>query len=82
MSAPLYISKDEMREHDNMNFSVIDQYYTDKGYTEDYVSSQYNLAFIGKSLKTSFISSFFKLYLPISSSASRFMSPPGQREKR
>lgn len=29
-----------------MNYSAIDQYWTDKGYTEDYVRSQYNLAFI------------------------------------
>ena len=56
MSAPLYISKDELREEENMNYSAIDQYYTEKGYTEDYVSSQYNLAFIGKSFKTFLIS--------------------------
>ena len=59
MSAPLYISKDELREEDSMNYSAIDQYWTDKGYTEDYVRSQYNLAFVGKSFKISFISSLF-----------------------
>jgi hypothetical protein len=55
MSAPLYIIKDELREQDSVNYSAIDQFYTEKGYTEDYVSSQYNLAFIGKSFKTFFI---------------------------
>ena len=50
MSAPLYISKDDLREQENFNYSAIDQYWADKGYTEEYVRSQYKLMTISKSL--------------------------------
>ena len=49
MSAPLYISKDDLREQENFNYSAIDQYWADKGYTEEYVRSQWKLASLSKS---------------------------------
>ena len=35
MSAPLYISGDDLREQENFNYSAIDQFWQEKGYTDD-----------------------------------------------
>ena len=51
MSAPLTISRDELREQENYNYSAIDQYWQDQGYTEDHIKSQYKLLIIRKFLK-------------------------------
>jgi hypothetical protein len=47
MSAPLTISKDDLREQENFNYSAIDQYWQDQGYTEDILKSQYKILIIG-----------------------------------
>ena len=48
MSAPLIFSKDDLREQENFNFTAIDQYWQDKGFTEDNLRLNYNLLIIGK----------------------------------
>lgn len=46
MSTPLTISKDDLREQENFNYSAIDQYWEAKGYTEDSLKSQYKILLI------------------------------------
>lgn len=53
MSAPLVINKDDLRAQEFFNFSAIDQYWQDRGYTEDYLRIQYKLITI-----TSFVYTF------------------------
>ena len=48
MSAPLVINKDDLRAQEFFNFSAIDQYWQDRGYTEDYLRIQYKLITISK----------------------------------
>jgi len=43
MSAPLYISGDDLREQENFNYSAIDQFWQEKGYTDDNLRIQYKL---------------------------------------
>ena len=55
MSAPLFISKDDLREQENFNYSAIDQYWEAKGYTEDSLKSQYMMLLIGLSFQIFYI---------------------------
>jgi len=48
MSAPLTISKDDLRDQENFNYSAIDLYWQEQGYTEDGLRSQYNILVICK----------------------------------
>ncbi|CBY12869.1 unnamed protein product [Oikopleura dioica] len=50
MSAPLTISKDDLRDQENFNYSAIDLYWQEQGYTEDGLRSQYNILVIFTSL--------------------------------
>ncbi|CBY17798.1 unnamed protein product [Oikopleura dioica] len=50
MSVPFTISKDDLRDQENFNYSAIDQYWQDKGYTEEFLRSQYSLALFFASL--------------------------------
>jgi len=67
MSAPLTISKDDLQLQEFYNYSAIDQYWADKGYTEDYLRSQYPIIygcrspkyFINQRLNLSFTRHYF-----------------------
>jgi len=43
MSVPLFISKEDLREQEYFNYSAIDQYWQERGYTEDILRIHYKL---------------------------------------
>ena len=43
MSAPSIINRDDLREQEYFNYSAIDEYWQERGYTEDYLRIQYKL---------------------------------------
>jgi len=61
MSVPFTISKDDLRDQDD--YSAIDQYWQDKGYTEEFLRSQYSLALFCKSNTIVIFLYRFKLHL-------------------
>lgn len=61
MSAPLTISKDDLREEVNFNYSAIDQYWQDQGYTEDILRSQYTILVFGNSFQSFYVSKWLEV---------------------
>ena len=55
MSAPLFFNKDDLREQENFNYSAIDQYWQDYGYTEDNLKTHYKVLIIGTFFQPSFV---------------------------
>jgi hypothetical protein len=55
MSAPLIFNKDDLREQENFNYSAIDQYWQDQGFTEENLETHYMVLMIGTFFQPFFV---------------------------